>query len=143
MSLDGFIDVHGEIKPKKKIEKKTEKKEKVVEDPFQEDAEEIKPFLIEVFECSDRKSLLELARLYTLTGVSSKNMDEIRDELYDAIRDGKTKNISAFEKREYSQWEYTCGCKKPNFHIVIRSKQEPHKRYCKHCSAALTPKKLN
>jgi hypothetical protein len=114
-------------------------KNQIEKNPFEDDPIEIQPALIEVQNCKDKDELKSLAKKYRIVEISSLKKEEIREALYQAIRNGAEKQISAYERLGNILVEYTCSCKY-TVTANIPKKYESKQRYCKRCAKLMKKK---
>lgn len=108
---------------------------------FNDDPKKIVPFLEECHNCKVKNELMHLAKQYGLTGYSSKKKEEIRDMIYEAIREGKEKEVTEYEKKGYNEVVYRCTCKY-KIKTRIPSRRKSSTRPCPKCGKLMKPKQV-
>lgn len=127
--------------------KKPPKKEAEPLPTFEDDPIEIHDSLQEVANAT-RSELNHLAKQYTLSGAAQIPMEELRDALYQKIRSGATKILTAFEEYKYVEWKYKCNCESAKkaigkvYNVTIKMKEgrDPPIKKCPYCREIMEAK---
>jgi hypothetical protein len=96
---------------------------------FDTDPEALRPALEEIRDAPKKLDLTRLAKVYEITGVSGMNIDEIRETLYHAVREGKTKHL-----RLKPKWVAKCKC---GWMKSTAAASLPDPIYCGKCNTLL------